>query len=133
MTREEASKQLKFILNDTRDGQIIELTDYSREAIRTVVDILSQEPCEDCVSRKELLKCSMRINDNLVAVPVKDIRETPTVQPTKIHAEWLFKINYLECSRCHYGVNPYNNTPYCPNCGAKMEGEAENGNNNQHN
>ena len=29
-----------------------------------------------------------------------------------------------QCSNCGYGVNPWNNTPYCPNCGAKME-EAE--------
>ena len=25
-----------------------------------------------------------------------------------------------ECSLCHYGVQPWNNTNYCPNCGAKM-------------
>ena len=56
MTKEESLKQLKFILSDTRDCKIIELTDYSREAIRTVVNILSQEPCEDCVSRADYKK-----------------------------------------------------------------------------
>lgn len=30
-----------------------------------------------------------------------------------------------ECSRCGYGVNPWNNTPFCPNCGADMKGSAE--------
>ena len=25
-----------------------------------------------------------------------------------------------ECSLCHYGVQPWNNTNYCPNCGARM-------------
>lgn len=27
------------------------------------------------------------------------------------------------CSICGYGVEPWNNTPYCPNCGADMKGE----------
>lgn len=27
-----------------------------------------------------------------------------------------------QCSECYYIVMRYNNTPYCPNCGAKMEG-----------
>ena len=27
----------------------------------------------------------------------------------------------LKCSNCGYGVMRYNNTPFCPNCGAKME------------
>jgi rubrerythrin len=26
-----------------------------------------------------------------------------------------------ECSLCHYEVERWNNTPYCPGCGAKME------------
>ncbi len=28
-----------------------------------------------------------------------------------------------ECSLCHYEVERWNNTPYCPCCGAKMETE----------
>lgn len=27
-----------------------------------------------------------------------------------------------ECSLCHYGVQPWNITRYCPNCGARMKG-----------
>ena len=27
-----------------------------------------------------------------------------------------------ECSLCHYGVQPWNTTNFCPNCGAKMKG-----------
>jgi len=26
-----------------------------------------------------------------------------------------------ECTNCGYVVRPWNNTPYCPSCGAKME------------
>ena len=28
-----------------------------------------------------------------------------------------------KCSACGYRVEPWNNTPYCPNCGADMRGE----------
>jgi hypothetical protein len=27
-----------------------------------------------------------------------------------------------ECSLCHYGVQPWNITRYCPSCGARMKG-----------
>ncbi len=27
------------------------------------------------------------------------------------------------CSLCNYGVQPWNNTPFCPNCGAYMKEE----------
>ena len=27
------------------------------------------------------------------------------------------------CTNCGYGVNPWNHTPYCPNCGAQMIGD----------
>ena len=30
-----------------------------------------------------------------------------------------------KCSSCGYRVEPWNNTPYCPNCGADMRGEQE--------
>ena len=34
--------------------------------------------------------------------------------------KWLSYHPYWKCSKCSYLVNWYNNTPYCPNCGAKM-------------
>lgn len=29
----------------------------------------------------------------------------------------------ITCGNCGYGVKRYNNTPFCPHCGARMEGE----------
>ena len=39
------------------------------------------------------------------------------------HGEWI-DLNTIEwqCSGCNYKVMRWNNTPYCPNCGAKMDG-----------
>lgn len=30
-----------------------------------------------------------------------------------------------KCNKCGYGVQPWNTTNYCPNCGAKMESEVQ--------
>ena len=39
----------------------------------------------------------------------------------KAEGEWVDN----NCSICGYSVNPWNNTPYCPNCGADMSEEIE--------
>ena len=36
--------------------------------------------------------------------------------PDKNVGKWIND----KCSKCGYGVEPWNNTPYCPRCGAKM-------------
>ena len=42
-----------------------------------------------------------------------------TIVPRQGH--WIENsVNGWICSECGYGVNPWNNTKFCPNCGAKM-------------
>ena len=47
---------------------------------------------------------------------------TPTADVVEVrHGSWGFDGLGWTCSECdEYGVNSYN---YCPNCGAKMDGE----------
>jgi rubrerythrin len=44
----------------------------------------------------------------------------------RLQGEWIgARIGHYpgyECSLCHYGVQPWNTTRYCPNCGARMKG-----------
>lgn len=47
---------------------------------------------------------------------VNAIKALPSAQPRK-KGVWINDC----CSICGYGVEPWNNTPYCPNCGVKME------------
>lgn len=106
------------------------LKDYKR--------LLEQEPCEDCVSRKEvkekMLKYGFKAPDMTVTEFVED--ELPPVRPEEKVGYWIHKKysngSCYECSECggmapNYdcdstyaeGKHP---TDYCPKCGAKMKG-----------
>lgn len=62
------------------------------------------------------------------------IRPLYDVEPVK-HGQWILHKPFdngrkncnecIECSQCHtwFGYDCYAKTPYCPNCGAKMDGE----------
>lgn len=57
----------------------------------------------------------------------KKVSEAPTVDAVPVvHGRWRFRKNwdYFVCSKCSYESSNYSN--YCPNCGAKMDGEAIN-------
>lgn len=45
--------------------------------------------------------------------------QTADVAPVA-HAQWKDDT----CTNCGYGVQPWNNTEYCPSCGARMDKEA---------
>lgn len=52
---------------------------------------------------------------------IKILSELPSAEPERKKGVWINDC----CSICGYGVEPWNNTPYCPNCGADMRGEQE--------
>ena len=57
------------------------------------------------------------------------VKNAPTIDPVR-HARWVSDKGISECSGCG-GGQMYNDwdelqfTPYCPNCGAKMDAEEE--------
>lgn len=57
---------------------------------------------------------------------VHKINEMPTIEERKT-GKWIGvtpMVDTLMCSECEYNIiNKEFKTPYCPNCGAKMEGE----------
>ena len=55
------------------------------------------------------------------------IRNYPTADVVEVkRGKWIdLDITEWQCSKCHYRVERWNNTPYCPNCGADMRGDAE--------
>lgn len=63
------------------------------------------------------------------------IDEQPTIEAEPVrHGYWIerdgifkdgvIKVDHLECSECGKTQRRYRDTPYCPNCGAKMDLEA---------
>ncbi len=52
------------------------------------------------------------------------IANFPTVDAVEVvHGRWIFRKNwdYFVCSKCSCESSNYSN--YCPNCGAKMDGD----------
>ena len=47
-----------------------------------------------------------------------ELKEVPT-------GKWINHNITWECSECHYEVQAWNNTPYCPNCSTKMVEEQQ--------
>lgn len=129
MTREEAIKWLK-------DHHSIDLNTQDDEAHRMAIKALEQKPCEDAVSRTEVLKL-VRFNAFHVKSQIKAIENMPSVTPQEPRKGHWIKHNtpngtyYYDCSLCGC-VAPCTETAdsylwklsnFCPDCGAKMNKE----------
>lgn len=58
---------------------------------------------------------------------LEGVRMCEQAQPEQKLGKWVDDgdpLNWV-CSECGYRVFRYNNTPYCPNCGADMRGEQD--------
>lgn len=83
---------------------------------------------EDTIYRQQALdavdvKCLHR---GIVEALQEIIKDLPSAQPERKTGHWLIKQDqngsaYGECSQCH-SIQYAGHTPYCHNCGAKMEG-----------
>ena len=69
-----------------------------------------------------LFERNPKLIDGWLAYAVEDtIDDAPTIAPVK-HGRWVMQGTAYGCSLCGEGViHPFHN--YCPNCGARMEGE----------
>lgn len=146
MTREEAIRELENI----RDNFNYSLC--PNEIFDMAIKALEQEPCEDCISRKQALieiKAIMRGEPMLLKSLhrkkweeetaqyrecMEIIKALPSVQPKPKTGHWIEKDGldgdtYYDCSECGESWTTIEGTPwnngmkYCPNCGAKMESE----------
>ena len=58
----------------------------------------------------------------------RDIDEAPTVDAVEVvHGRWIFGTSnhreWMKCSECLVSQTPTGVFSYCPNCGAKMDGD----------
>ena len=138
MTRKEAIRLLSGLMFK---GKL-------KEALDVAIKALEQEPTTknnlgvDAVSRAEVLKL-MQDNwhthngDWAMQESMDDIRALPSIYPksdkpirSHWHGHWIdcdknddYSADGYDCSVC--GVNAEYATSYCPNCGAKMDGEEQ--------
>ena len=59
---------------------------------------------------------------------IRLVKRLPIQDPVK-HGHWIVYptlVSFLRCSQCHNGVGWHNDKKpnYCPNCGARMDGDA---------
>lgn len=82
---------------------------------------IAYNPCKNC---KEMDKCSIceltYYRKGYIKSPTADVEEVR-------HGEWTKSNPYnrfMNCSVCGFGQD-HTAFNYCPNCGAKMDGESE--------
>ncbi len=99
------------------------------DALEMAIEALEQQPCEDCISREEvlhILECNKHVY-------VEDVEELPSVTPELIKGQWLEVIDetdssgrkknwHYKCSICGNEDSGWGEYNYCPICGAEMKG-----------
>lgn len=132
MTKEEAIKELKIEFAGEYDKQ--------REAKNLAIKALEQQPCEDCINRKDTLAEFKRVyfdNDTVIRCAELVLGGTPPVTPRPKMGRWYSTgiqgeidgqiIKSFICSECsaisvfRMAEGKIVNGDLCPNCGAKME------------
>lgn len=94
---------------------------------------VSPQTCDDVVSREAVMDIVKRWYP--YKAEIEQLKALPSVTPQPKMGHWIFHEPFdnghkncnacIECSQCHtwLGHDCYAKTPYCPNCGAKMEVE----------
>lgn len=124
MTREEAiailGEEAEYLYQDDEP--------YNREAFRMAIKALSQEPCEDAISRKDVINAIDKWISEYKPQHylMQSIRELPSV--TQKSGKWLYiREDKYTCSKCgtitrvdEGGIDEKPMYKFCPYCSAKM-------------
>ena len=118
MTRDERKELIKHLKYNRSIGADYLITDKDADEI---IKALEQQTCEDCVSRQAAIDTYKNLR-----LPIYPLEELPPVKPEQKIGRWVEHFDksgkWYECDQCHTDWGGTVN--YCPNCGAKMEGEA---------
>ena len=126
MTREEIIRNLEHTM-EKHKNDIVHTFDTSISVMcKDILDYLKQEPCEDCISRKEAIEfASGACHPANVA---KELAKLTPVTPIPRTGHWItldYQRSKFKCSVCQ--TEGYVDTSmyepiwnYCPNCGCRM-------------
>ena len=111
--------------------------EQARQAVKDLrkklAEYLTQEPCEDCISRQDALNCltatGLKKFDFILGARNK-IKNLPSATPQSKTGRWIYTGDYitdgmLKCSECGFEHDVSERFVYCPNCGAKMQQESK--------
>ena len=75
----------------------------------------------DCISRQEAIDTIRQLYLDLATQKyvIDLLKVLPSVTPQERKGHWIG----CKCDKCGYGVQPWNTTNYCPNCGSRNEVE----------
>lgn len=138
MTRKETLRRFKTWCQNNIGNHC---SDEDFQMANNIMALLEQQPCDDCVSRKQAIKiCKDRGHDNSAF----QISQLPPVLPQTKAGHWIdlkfyqyynegdIETTELKCSHCQdiveWNIESPHKPYYCENCGAKMiEPQAESG------
>lgn len=115
----------------------------AREDAVNIIEALEQELCDDAISRQAVLEMAYDMSEidgehftePWMVVDVEDIQKLPSVKQEPKKGYWIRGHHGFGCSNCHKSIegvwddsiDDITGTLFCPNCGAKMESETEQG------
>ena len=132
MTKEEIIEQLNLTIGLIKQDGKNWLDDRDIPILEECVKALSQESCDDAISREDALNGVDAMYNN--SWDLRDFRqnvdlmlkELPSVQPSR-KGHWIVgsdtdikgeTVYWFTCSECKSDRGQHTN--YCPDCGAKM-------------
>ena len=131
MTEERA----KEVLQEQIDKYGQEYDAEGIEALEIAIKALEQQPCEDCVSRKETIEWlkKVTVTDGITFKTgfkqiLYDIEQMPSVKPQRPKGNWIEQTDknkklygWFYCSECGAVLGRVDGANYCSECGAEME------------
>lgn len=137
MTREKAIEIIKRAFSSWESEYRFSVEeDWSEEyeARDMAIKYLEQEPCDDCVSRADLISklgiLERRYGSDFYWETRKIVDKLSPVNPQEpktgmwTNEKWHgLDLIGVTCSNCHVVESRF--SKYCPNCGAKMEASKE--------
>lgn len=143
MTKEEREKAIDLLDNLLGMVEDNQDNDYDK-ALKMGIESLRKEPCADAISKASVFEIlgnlmsipydfDRRITEKDVSESMDEIRDLPSVTPTRKKGKWIRKpirnakggcvSAEMICTCCGKDNNCDKKLNYCPNCGAEMESE----------
>jgi len=117
------NKQRKVLITVTYNEMGIIIDTKAEEVAQPNLQPTCNQLATDCISRQAAIDALGTPHG--ILYPIRTIEELPSADVR--HGRWVFgqTINHgwMKCSECCVSQTPTGTFSYCPNCGARMDGE----------